>query len=186
MLTQNPKSKFEIALQEFNYSEGLNTLRTFGLESPQSKSIDREQSTHMDFLRFIGLIVRQGLESEQCAIKTAIFRERSGKALSQNSNYEASLNAKHHHGNQNVTPNAHPTESNAPDIALYTMALKERGDLLGVVPAYIEETLKLSPPTFKVTVKFQDITSQGFGRTKRLAKHEASKNACEFLGLKVL
>jgi len=176
-------SKFEIALREFSYKEGINTLRTFGLQSPQSKPIDCKQTTHVAFLSLMGSIVRHGSESEQRAIKEAICGKESAKAFLQYSGYEPSSNIEHHDGNQDVTPNPHPVEPDMRDIAHYTMVLKERGDLLGVSPSYIEESNNVFPPTFKVTVRFQDITSVGLGRTKRQAKHEASKAACQILGL---
>ena len=186
MLTRKPKSKFEIAFHEFDYSEGLNTLRTFGMESAQSEAVNNERTTHMQFLSLMGSIVRQGSESEQLALKKAICGKRSVEAFSEYSDHKAWINVPHHNGNQAVNSSPCPTESDAPEIALYSMTLKEQGDILRVTPSYTEETISLYPPNFKVTVKFQHITSVGMGRTKKLAKHEASKRACKSLNFNAL
>ncbi len=63
--------------------------------------------------------------------------------------------------------------------ARYTTILKELGDENGVAPKYGVETMSLDPPMFKVTVSFRDITFEGTARTKKEAKHQASRQACE-------
>lgn len=69
------------------------------------------------------------------------------------------------------------------DIAKYTSILKEKGDKAGFVPSYNFKQTQLMPPLFKAVVSFQDYVFDGSGRTKQQAKHVASREACNALGL---
>lgn len=85
------------------------------------------------------------------------------------------------HSNNHV-----PQDEDGGDISRYTGALKEHGDQIGVIPVYDSETISSVPPLFKASVVFQQINVTADGRTKRLAKHRASKEACILLGLSPL
>ena len=69
---------------------------------------------------------------------------------------------------------------------VYTMILKEEGDRSSLQPIYTAQQISVVPPEFKVAVNFRGIDFFGRGTTKRQAKHEASKAACESLGLTAL
>ena len=69
--------------------------------------------------------------------------------------------------------------------AQYTMILKELGDESGVAPEYRLETLSMDPPIFKAHVSFRDMTFESTARTKKEAKHQASRQACEYHGIRV-
>jgi hypothetical protein len=79
-----------------------------------------------------------------------------------------------------------PQDEDGGDISRYTGALKEHGDQVGVIPVYGSETISAVPPLFRASVAFQQINVTADGRTKRLAKHRASKEACTRLGLSPL
>jgi len=87
---------------------------------------------------------------------------------------------------------AEPSSNHAPqgedsgEVSRYTGALKEHGDQIGVIPVYGSETISSVPPLFRASVVFQQINVTADGRTKRLAKHRASKEACTRLGLSPL
>jgi len=67
----------------------------------------------------------------------------------------------------------------------YSSALKEKGDIDSFVPEYNYDQVSEVPPIFKAAVSFQEYVFEGRGRTKHLAKHEASREACIFLNLQV-
>jgi dsRNA-specific ribonuclease len=69
------------------------------------------------------------------------------------------------------------------DISQYTTALKEHGDKIGVLPGYDYERISLMPPSFRARVIFGEINVTGEGKTKRRARHRASKEAWIRLGL---
>jgi hypothetical protein len=69
------------------------------------------------------------------------------------------------------------------DISQYTTALKEHGDKVGEVPDYDYERVSLVPPLFRARVTFKEINATGEGKTKKLARHRASKEALNRLGL---
>jgi hypothetical protein len=79
-----------------------------------------------------------------------------------------------------------PQDDDNGDISRYTAALKEHGDQIGVIPAYDYKPISLEPTLFRATLVFQQINVTGDGKTKKLARHRASKEACIQLGLSPL
>lgn len=72
-----------------------------------------------------------------------------------------------------------------PDLWKYTSILKEKGDVAGFVPQYNFRNVSQIPPLFTAVVSFEEYVFEGNGRTKQLAKHRASKEACKFLALQM-
>ena len=68
-------------------------------------------------------------------------------------------------------------------LAQYAVALKERGDGIGICPRYEVRTLRQYPALFKATVFMQGRSFEGEGSTKKQGKHEAAKNACKSMGI---
>jgi dsRNA-specific ribonuclease len=66
----------------------------------------------------------------------------------------------------------------------YTTALKEHGDRIKTKPDYFipSQIIKNGTPHFVATVQFRGVIGRGWGRTKRAAKHRASKDAWRRLG----
>jgi hypothetical protein len=64
----------------------------------------------------------------------------------------------------------------------YTHALKEKGDQESVDPKYDEARKRGYPPLWVVTVRYGNITEAGEAKSKRQAKHLASKKAWYKLG----
>ena len=73
------KLNFEVAKQQFDYEEGVNTLRTLGVQSPRPPHIER-QTSRMEFLSLTGSIVRQGSEQEKRAMRRALCADRTTEA----------------------------------------------------------------------------------------------------------
>ena len=59
----------------------------------------------------------------------------------------------------------------------YTDALKQRGDQESIIPRYSKATQKGNPPLWMVTVTYNNVTEAGQAKTKREARHLASKKA---------
>lgn len=76
-----------------------------------------------------------------------------------------------------------------PDISRYTTLLKEYADHNKVVLEYTPETVSVEPPSYKSRVTLKgvagDVTGEGTGRTKKEARHLASKRLYQRLGLPV-
>jgi hypothetical protein len=64
----------------------------------------------------------------------------------------------------------------------YTLALKEKGDQESFVPRYDEAMQRERPPLWMVTVTYDNVTESGEAKSKREAKHLASKKAWYTLG----
>jgi hypothetical protein len=87
-----------------------------------------------------------------------------------------------------LQPLANP--ASAPRVAVdmhrYTSVLNEHAALQGESLAYEKRQLSLSPSSWQCTAILGDISRVGTGRNITKAKHEASKQICELIGLMVL
>lgn len=72
------------------------------------------------------------------------------------------------------------------DIARYTMALHELATQCSTLLVYEYAQKALFQPLFLCTVTFRGVTYEGEARNKKTAKHIASRNACEAVGLRVI
>lgn len=109
----------------------------------------------------IGMVVRQGSGKERRLILRAIRKFKIGKSIK---------------AQRKGTPS---------DISRFTILLHEYGAHSGETPKYTSEVLSYDPPLFKQQVKLRRVKGEGTGRTMRTAKHQASREACKRLGLKV-
>lgn len=67
------------------------------------------------------------------------------------------------------------------DPCRYSMALKEHGDLMGVLPDYHILPTTSNPPDFVATLQFCGVEARGVGGTKKAAQHMAAEDACRSL-----
>jgi hypothetical protein len=74
----------------------------------------------------------------------------------------------------------------AVDMHRYTSALNEHVALQGERLMYKKRQLSFSPSSWQCTAIFGNISGVGTGRNGTLAKHEASKQVCELIGLIVV
>lgn len=77
---------------------------------------------------------------------------------------------------------APPPDRSVPnDIAQYTSLLKEKGDTEGVVPEHVETMLQETPPVWRATAKYRGLTGTAEGKSKKEARHRASKEVYALL-----
>lgn len=71
------------------------------------------------------------------------------------------------------------------EIARYTTLLHEQGQMICAMPVYDEyrQSARSGLPWFSTTVRFRGVEGHGSGPTKKIAKHTASKDACDKLGI---
>lgn len=110
-------------------------------------------------LSHIGVIVRQGSSDEKRLLRYAVRKFSHGR---------------------NVDGQKEDVQL---DLSRFTTVLKEYGDHIGELPKYTSRPLSQEPPLFKYTVTLKGVKGEGTGRTMKKAKHQASKDACERLGL---
>lgn len=86
---------------------------------------------------------------------------------------------------QTLQPLANPATvpGTVVDMHKYTSALKEHGDSHGTLVAYQKRSLNHYPPSWQCVATFGDVTGEGIARNSQQAKHIASKQVCEMLGL---
>ena len=70
-----------------------------------------------------------------------------------------------------------------PDLPRYTVLLKENGDMKGQEPQYHFSQTSLYPPMFEVVLRYGAISYRGKATSKKKAKHLASIQACNDLGI---
>ena len=114
----------------------------------------------------IGLVTRQGLRNQQ--VPTA------------SNGFHFTLSGVLHpvFPQQNVI-------SSADDKSRYTSRLMEYGQEKSVLPVYEYATISPTgtPSIFRCRVRFQGIDTNASASSKKSAKHEASFNACNMLGI---
>lgn len=70
------------------------------------------------------------------------------------------------------------------DKSRYTMALMEHGQKTGYVPNYDFQILGQAPPSHRCDLNVQGINTSATASTVKEAKHQASYNACQTLGVR--
>ena len=74
-------------------------------------------------------------------------------------------------------PEPKPVQAVPTDLAQYTSMLKEKGDAEGVVPQHSETMVQETPPVWKATTTYRDIQGAGEEKSKKEARHRASREA---------
>ena len=69
------------------------------------------------------------------------------------------------------------------DLARYTTVLKEYGDRRGLVVSWPTEQISMVPVKFRCVAQIEDRVFDGKAGNKRRAKHLASREACNALGI---
>ena len=172
----------------FPYRKSLELLRNQGITSSEIGLGFTQCDPHATLLALVGLIIRTGNEDEKRTVISILRRRPEASTIDERQKAEL-LKPKEREKQTNIFPwgdkSCNVTLASANN-ARYTMILKELGDESGVSPKYSLETLSLDPPLFKATVSFLDITANSTARTKKEAKHQASRQACEHLGFKAI
>ncbi|CAD0056142.1 unnamed protein product [Aureobasidium pullulans] len=158
-------SMLDTQLQQYPYEGVLTTLQAQGIARPdyiiasRRTATSRTEASRMALSTLIGNIVRTGRREGMWPGRPALSRE------------------------QRPTP---PTEQDGPpeEMAKYTMALKEHGDRIDAQPSYRTIIISQYPPRFKSVVSLEGIEENGESRTKKDAKHIASRKMCERLGIR--
>jgi hypothetical protein len=73
--------------------------------------------------------------------------------------------------------------SSPDDKSRYTSRLMEYGQEKHVLPTYEYSTISQTPSMFRCRVRFQGINTSATASSKKLARHQASFNACKMLGI---
>jgi hypothetical protein len=172
----------------FPYRKSLELLQAQGITSSEHGLGSAQQDPHPRLLALVGMIMRNGKEKEKRT--TISILRRHPEASTIDGRHKAEVpKPKERENRTKVFPRDDKSRKVTPAStknAQYTMVLKELGDESGEAPRYSLETWSLDPPMFKATLSFQDITFESTARTKKEAKHQASRKACEHLGLKVV
>jgi hypothetical protein len=89
---------------------------------------------------------------------------------------------------QLLQPSENPAAGPITTVAFwrYTSVLKEHADIHGGVVDYQRTSLSDYPPSWHITATFRGFSGQGIGRNSTQAKHAASKQLCESMGLSIL
>jgi hypothetical protein len=72
---------------------------------------------------------------------------------------------------------------NTSDNSQFTSKLKEKGDQESLIPEYNTVSIRVHPPMWRVIVTYGEKTAEAQSRSKRAAKHEASRKMFLQLGV---
>jgi Double-stranded RNA binding motif len=172
----------------FPYRKSLELLQAHGITSSEPGLWSAQHDPHARLLALVGMTIRTGNEKEKQAMISILRRHSEASTINGQEKVEEPK-SKEREDRTKVFPHGDisgKVTTASANSAQYTMILKELGDESGVPPKYSLETLSLDPPLFKATVSFRDITFESTARTKKEAKHQASRQACEHLGFKVI
>ncbi|TIA28067.1 hypothetical protein D6C78_10921 [Aureobasidium pullulans] len=189
----------------YPYDEVLTSLQAQGIARPDYIVASRRTATtqteasRMALFTLIGTIVRTGRRGERSALLACLRRNRRAGSSSDPHEHLHTSTANGRAepqpqegmgpsrpagpGEQRPTP---PNEQDGPleEMAKYTMALKEHGDRIDAQPSYKTITISQYPSRFMSVVSFGGSEENGESRTKRDAKHIASKKMCERLAIR--
>lgn len=172
----------------FPYRKSLELLQAQGITSSKHGLGSAQHDPHPRLLALVGMIIRSGNEKETRAMISILRRHSEASTINGRQKAEVPK-PKEREDRTKVLPGGDTSRKVTPvsaNSAQYTMILKELGDESGVAPKYSLETLSMDPPLFKAQVSFRDITFESTARTKKEAKHRASRQACEHLGVKII
>ncbi|KAG9513871.1 hypothetical protein KCU78_g1978, partial [Aureobasidium melanogenum] len=193
-------SRLDTKLQQYPYDEVLTSLQAQGKARPdcatavRHPTIAQTEASRITLLTLIGNIVRSGGRSERRALLACLRRSeeadpsrhhrenppiftsfRQVELLPQQETRSDPLAISAKHQSTSTTEQ----DGQVKELAKYTMALKEHGDCIGAQPSYKTTTISQCPPWFKSVVAFKGFEEDGENRTKKDAKHAASRKMCE-------
>jgi len=159
-------------MNRFPYARCLMTLT-------EGEVLD-ETNAYRDLMNSIGKMCREGHERAWTAIGSAIQR-----SFEPPHNAPNGASSRHRASADTAVRKSGSTVDGLPalDIFRYSMALKEHGDQQGQLMNWDEECLRAYPPHFKATIHVQGLSFDGTGSTKKMARHQACREACLALGI---
>ncbi|TIA47110.1 hypothetical protein D6C77_10344 [Aureobasidium pullulans] len=193
-------------LQQYPYEEVLRSLQSQGIARPDNILASRRTATsqteasRVALLALVGNIVRTGRRGERGTLLACL---RGNRGVDPSSDSQEHLHTSTTNGRAEPPPQEgiwpsrpaipreqRPTtlteqDESLEEMAKYTMALKEHGDRMGKKPFDKSSTKSLNPPWFKWFLSFEGLEEYGEARSKREAKHIASKKMCERLGIRL-
>jgi hypothetical protein len=191
-------------LQQYPYEEALRSLQSQGIDRPDNIIASRRtaasqtEASCMALLTLVGDIVRTGRRGERGTLLAYLRRNRG---VDPSSDHQERLHTSTQNGRAEPPPQegmwpsrpAIPGEQrpatlteqdeSPEEMAKYTMALKEHGDRIVQKPLNKYSNESLNPPRVKCFVSFGGLEEHGEARTRKEAKHIASKKICEKLGI---
>ncbi|KAG9511546.1 hypothetical protein KCV07_g10099, partial [Aureobasidium melanogenum] len=194
------QSRLDTKLQQYPYDEILTSLQAQGIARPdcatavRHPTIAQTEASRITLLTLIGNIVRSGGRSERRALLTCLrgseeadppyHHQETSSILTSFRQAELLPQEGRRSDTLAISTEQHSTSTTEQDgqvkeMAKYTMALKEHGDRISAQPSYKTTTISQCPPWFKSVVAFKGFEENGESRTKKDAKHAASRKMCE-------
>ena len=174
-------------MHRYSYREAWEHLHAKGITGHKSNFNDGGEDSRAALLSLVGAVVRHSSQDNKRILLLGLRKFGDGQESEPGSRPRPSELRQYANAQRSpqMAQPASQTTVTPPLIARSTVLLKEHGDQVGQSPQYSSQTVTLEPPLFKGIVCFNGLTFEGSGRTKREAKHQASKEACDYLGLKV-
>ena len=168
----NVKTVFAAALRMYPYRKCFASLYKKGLLSGAIHGASDDE-VFEQLMTAIGKIVRIGTSEVKRGLLATLHAGEAAPMDMPENGRTSTLRAEQPIGN--------PAPA---DLAGYTMALKEYGDRHGDLPVYSYRTVSLSPHYFDCVATIGGRAFEAGAKSKKLARHLASQEACQSLGVK--
>lgn len=143
---------------------------------------------HEALLKMIGAILRKADKKERADLEATLKGHKRSETNETPQDYPASNSdsgIKNEDSDSEAVNNAGAAAAKL-DTGRYVGALKEHGDRINQLVRYETEPLSLEPPQFRASVFFNGGSWDGkIEKTKKQARHQAAKAACESLSIRV-
>lgn len=157
----------------------MTELQEKGIQASDFCTLDED--AYKALIVLTGAVIRKGTTKQKNALIATLQKSRrteTGDASSGFGSREINVSQRESH--------SEPNRPAATELARYTMALEEHGVKEGFKPDYRYQIVNNDPLTFKATLYFKGFTFEGSAKTKKIAKHLASKDACVFLKIELI
>jgi len=180
-------SKLEAIIRLFPYRQCLEKLQVQGLAVFLPDFSDDVHEAYRMMLTCIGAIARKGTREEKAAL-LVILRAQSKIGVPSGSRENGPAvpeSNREKWGGSQVQRSASDRSLSTSTLGQYSAALKEYGDQHDFVPVYVVQSLSTVPPKSRAIVSFKDYTFESIARNRKQARHQAAREACEFLKIQV-
>ena len=171
-------------MREYPYQQSLKALQNESITLPEFGALDGDVDPYKAIVVLTGAIIRKGTPKQKALLISSLQNSKQATPL-EIGTAPSTVDT----GVVNPLREWMPPQANgvaAAEIARYTMAIGEYAVREGIEAKYNYQQMSHDPPVFKVTLHVKGFTFEGKAKTKKTAKHVASKDACEFLKIKLI
>lgn len=173
------QARLETEIRCYPYTLVLNSLRSHSIDNI---SVGENDDTYASVLRLTGHILRFGSTKEKRILLLVLRGSIKGQIGGREDPNPTVIQRR---GDGTTIPELEYVSINKSPSQTATSALKEYGDQVAETPRYSLQRTCIDPPAFQAILSFRGLTFEGTARNGKQARNEASKKACQRLGIRI-